>query len=63
MTLRWLGLAATTTQALDFAEDLTTPAMDDTSQNASIQDEDSEDQVVNDANVLAETRLSSTIRM
>lgn len=32
-------------------------------QIASTQDEDPDDQIVNDANVLAEVRLSSTIRM
>jgi hypothetical protein len=37
--------------------------MDDTRQNASIEDEDPDDQIVNDANILAEVRLSSTIRM
>ena len=56
-------LAAVTTQALDSADDLTTPAINDTRKDASIQDEDPDDQIVNDANILAEVRLSSTIRM
>ena len=62
MCLRWLRLASTTTQALDFDDDLTIPPMDDT-RRITTEDEDPDDQIVNDANVLAEVRLSSTIRM
>jgi hypothetical protein len=67
--LRWLGLLVTLTTTLaplnSTDEWELAPAMNDTRQNASILDENPHDEIVNDnhINILAEVKLSSTIRM